>query len=248
MRFFQQPPPIINPLPTVDGPAWLTNVTQSSNVWNPEATFGTAQIIYFDAQSSTYSGGTWQNLGADGAAMNAVQGTGANQPTLTAGSTPSGKSAMVFDGTNDSLVTGVRGVALAQPYTICVVCYSGSTTFYVAAGSATNHSDILVNSATQFGGNAGGSNALSPSITVQNTWHALLFEVNGASSALYADNVAGATINAGANTYNVTSFATFPASGFFWPGRIAEYRVINRLLTSAEKTNLYAYQRTQWGI
>lgn len=221
-------------------------------VWTPEGVFGAAQIVYFDAHDSPYSGGTITNLGSLGAGANATQSTAGKRATKTAGGAPSGRDVWSFDGTDDTCSTA-QLTAVSQPYTVIAVVRSASTanSDYVCDGfDGSNRVGIAVNSSSSYFGYSGGAQfPLTPSITVLNTWHALLYEANGASSTLYAGNVAGTPMDAGANAYRGTSLgSSFDSVGSYLQCLLAEYRVINRLLTADEKQNLSLYQRGRWGV
>ena len=220
-------------------------------VWTPAA-LGAAQLAYYDAHDSSYSGGTLGNLGSLGSAADAVQGTAGKRATKAVGNAPSGRDTLSFDGSDDTCISALLS-AVSQPYTVTVVCRSATTAnskFVCDGQNGSNRSSIAVSSATQYFGYAGGAAfPMTPSITVSNTWHVLLFEVNGASSLLYAGNVAGVAADPGANTWRGVSLgSSHDTAATYCQMHLAEYRMINRLLTPSERTSLYLYQRARWGV
>lgn len=221
-------------------------------VWTPEGVFGAAQIVYFDAHDSPYSGGTITNLGSLGAAANATQATADKRAAKSVGGAPSGRDVWSFDGVDDTCSTA-QLTAVGQSYTACAVVRSASTvnSDYVCDGfDANNRVGISVNDASTYYGYSGGASfPFTPSITVLNTWHILLYEANGPDSTLYANNIAGTPMDAGAHAYRGTSLgSSFDTAGTYLQCLLAEYRVINRLLTAGEKQDLYLYQRGRWGV
>lgn len=222
--------------------------------WTPAA-LGASCIVWFSAERSAITIGTGvseiSNLGSDGVAMNAVQATTTKQPAWLVGATPNGRHALDFDGVNDALKTLQRSAASAQPYAIAGVLKSDVTTAgrtpWDGDNNTGNRSALLVQSGTLWQGYSGAL-LTSPSTTTT-AWQAVLVEHNNTSGAVYVDNGTPTTGAIGTEQYRGTTLGAFVdqvTSPF--DGKIAEYLVINRLLTGSERGALHAYFRSEWGI
>ncbi len=168
------------------------------------------------------------------------------QPTYNASDAGyGGKPSLGFTGTQYGFC--VNSLALAQPYTIILVCKNPTSGTYILAnktganvvqmynvsGNGQMYSGVLLSTSTS---------VASPCV------FAGVF--NGASSSAYVNNSASAAAsgNAGASTLQTPELAAATESAGFMTGTIASLLIYSRGLTTAQLHSVFSYLGARFGI
>jgi len=218
--------------------------------WTPAA-LGSSLLMWLRADSGvTLNGATvsaWADRSATG--RNASQADAAKQPTYTASDANlNGMPSLTFDGTADNIVTAMPSTVV-QPVTLMVVGYSDASTNRIAIDGADATRIILLKDLSQNVAAYAGT-TITSTTTWTNQKRAMLFEANGASSAVYLDGFTTAvkTGNAGAGSFKgVTIGANAGATQQFWSGSIAEVLAVSGA-SAAIRTSLMRYAASRYAI
>lgn len=190
---------------------------------------------------------TWADQSGKG--RNATQSTASKQPTVATVAGLNNQSALLFDGTDDSLTTAI-GTAAAQPLTLMVVVRTATRAATMTAidGPVGGPNRIIIgDDGANIYGYAGGSiNSAVP--WGNNTSRIVLFEANGASSAVYSNSYTTTIItgNAGAGAFQGASIGASGAAQY-WPGHIAEFVAVAGA-SAALRQRLMQYASTRYAI
>lgn len=178
-----------------------------------------------------------------------VQGTGANQPTLTAGQI-NGRPALVFDGVNDSLAVSF---ALTQPTTVFIVFSQISWTNFdmVFDGGAVSN-DMSLQQATASPGlaiRAGGAAAALNNNLAVGTFGLVTSIFDGASSLIQVNSTAATTGNPGTNAGAGLRVGVRGAGGAnFGNISVAEIIVMAATATAAERVAVRSYSQALYNV
>jgi hypothetical protein len=225
---------------------YLTNLRNGTPTGSPPGT----PVLWLE-RPDLYSGPTvsdWADQSSAG--RDVAQATAANQPILI----PADDLALApaqpylhFDGADDYLNgTWVQ----AQPvhrFAACLISEdNGVGDAVIDGGAAASTARIYRSGATNIGITAG--TLLQVTGTTPDYWHRIEGGFNGASSRVRVDDVAPVTGNAGAATtggctLGATGIGSAPAQA-----RIAEFIEYNRILTTAEQTQVHAYLAGKYGL
>jgi len=227
---------------------------------------GTSLKLWLDASDTstiTHSVGAVSSWGdKSGNGNNATQATGASQPTLTSNSI-NGKSALVFDGTDDFLTapTSVMNSCSNTSITVFIV----SITSVVKAADVIALSPFLANPSFSvllpfsnsliyfdYTNNSTGRLAVAWGGTVGTPYLWTLDSNSTIQKNIYRNGVqiattATASVANFSTTYSLNIGARAAASNHF-NGSIGEILIYNRFLTNAEKASVNAYLMNKWGI
>ena len=234
-------------------PLYLPVVSSSLQLWL-DGSDATSIINSVGAVSS------WRDKSGNG--NNATQATGASQPTLTSNRI-NGKSALVFDGTDDFLTA---------PTSLMNSCSNTSiTVFIVSITSVIKAADIIAlspylanptfsvllpfsNSIVYFdyANNSTGRLTVSWGGTVGTPYLWTLDSNSTIQKNIYRNGVqiatsANATVANFGTTYSLNIGASAAGTNHF-NGSIGEILIYNRFLTDAEKASVNAYLMNKWGI
>lgn len=235
------------------GPA--VRVRRSSD--NAEADIGfdgfgrldTAALLAHCGSSSGFVR-TWYDQSGNG--RNAVQAAAASQPRIvnagvvdTAGTAP----AVVFDGSNDGLVTASWG-AVAQPFTRSMVIRTPSTIVVPthisnsAAGSPNTAEFYNSTTTAQMFASLNG-----PQQTVAANERVVFTSIyNGASSVLVKNGTASAVANPGAQGFDGIRLAGFQGATAFSATAFQEFVAFQSVLSTADRQSLERNQGIYFGI
>lgn len=204
--------------------------------------------------SSSGSISAWGNSSGGGDAnKNALQGTGANQPTLTAADANyNNRPTVNFTGTLQRLVTGVWAVALPQPATVIIV---GHTTSGAGNNTALDALTAVFQILDTFGTNVNVfmGNTLVSNVGTLNVPNFVWVGANGASSTIAkGTRTIHSTGNAGASGATGLTLGNQAGGGASWNGPIAEIMVYGRVLTNpgagTEIDMLATYVTARYGV
>lgn len=138
-----------------------------------------------------------------------------------------GRPSIVLDGANDTMASAAFGVAIPQPVTWMIVAYSNNIAAaqrQAIEGVGANRHFISQNGAGDIFAGAANSITTSPAVTWINQKRIVIFEANGAASAIYVNGftVPNVTGNAGALSVTGLRLGSFNGSSNFWSGSIGE--------------------------
>lgn len=199
--------------------------------------------------------GYWKDKSAT--AAHVTQGIAANRPTLTASSV-NGRSALVFDGSNDNLAkssgyTAQNGLA---GLTRILVGSSTGATISTTTGSAGagpafqlfgNPQQIYTYSTASVNVRANGTMSLRAYASVFNgsTTSLNIYFNNALQSIAAASGTIGATTGTGGTVLHIGSNG---GANNFHNGPIAEYLIYSRALSALELTAIHNYLKKKWGL
>jgi hypothetical protein len=187
---------------------------------------------------------TWDNLGSAGNTLDVSQATESLQPQLITSATPSGESAVRFDGVDDTLSAGS---VLSSAF----VANNVATIFMVYRPAADNGSILQWTSTidddrvqvAEAGllayahGTFGGGDIITAGRPANwfNEWHVLTLTRNGASGTIRADGAQTSDTfdNTGITPGNTGTFE-ISRPGFLFNGDIAEIRIYNTAPAAGE--------------
>lgn len=206
--------------------------------------------VWLDAtQQAVGTVSSWADQ--SGNSNNALQATGANQPTCTA-NLQNGRNGLVFNGTTTYLATN-SFTALAQPNVLFVVSQLTSpatTANYAVDGiaSGNRNADFLLGDGSVYQMFAG--SVLATASASNTSAHIKPLVFNGSSSTYSLDNALLVTGNAGTNTITGLTIGSRwdQQAASFFHGNIYEVIQYNRLLSSAEIIAVNRYLSQKWGI
>jgi hypothetical protein len=220
-----------------------------------------------DASTITSSGSpaTVSQWASKAGGYNAVQATGANQPT-TGTETINGLNAIDFDGTNDSLSVANFDMTGGQKWTIAAVFTASSGGGQMFAEHTTNANDfpgawfiLRQTDNTVFiykQGTSSTRNAFLPTATLTTTakvvvaTHDGTLSTNETTGHLDGDSAGTRPFNNNTNSNNLDNTLYVGArsgSSLFLNGQIAELIIITSVLTTGERQILESYLKTKWG-
>ncbi len=212
----------------------------NGRIWQPSggaAAFSLLDLSPHAWYRETYASGTWTDLSGNG--NNIVQAAGFAQPAQV---TRYGQSwVLSFDG-NDYMV-GTYHTPLSQPFSIALV--AEMTNFDTFRGLV-DGDDGTDRSVVEGGATSGdlrvfaGALHTGPVITAA-TVHAILVEVNGASSKIWLDDWTDGAVdngNAGAHLPDGITIGASFVGGSELLGFIAEVVVVSAALTPAQRKSL----------
>ena len=192
----------------------------------------------------------WTNRGSQGSSMDLTQATTTRRPPWLATGAPNGTAAALdFDGTR-AMKHAASITEVPLPWTIvCAVnvdtASSGRT---LTSGWDTSHrADILTDNATNHRGLAGAGFVNGPSVTVTGS-HSIEFFAKASEAEVYTDATAGTTGSAGHGFIGITVGSYLSEATGFFDGKVMEVMVINRAITAGERSELYSYMQSEWGI
>ncbi len=194
-------------------------------------------------RGDSYTAGSWASKRTSGG-HTLTQGTGALQPVaVTRASLP----ALQFDGAD--LLVGSLGATIAQPVTYYFILEPTSlagTSVWLDGDDATNRQFIGTNVTPNYLRDSGSTrNAGTPTTAI----HGVCVIFNGASGALYVDNMRTASVvdtgDTGANSIDAVSVgANFLGSngfvGFMW-----EVLIYQGAHTAAQRAQVAAYLKAR---
>lgn len=203
---------------------------------------------FSDLSTITSSGGTVsQVLDKSGNGYTLTQSTGSYQPTLT---TVNGRSALLFDGTDDYM-TASTGLNSSQPNTIIGVGRNAETGgtqrnmgTYAAGGGFDGR--IFRTSGDLIATYAGNT------VSTGRSWgttrvHVCAFILNAASTVLYADG-ARATGDCGGNYQAATlTLGAYYTIAEFWKGEICEWLCFKGTVPEPVLLTLCNQLAAKWG-
>lgn len=218
--------------------------------WTPAA-LGSSLLMWLRADSGvTLNGATvsaWADRSATG--RNASQADAAKQPTYTASDANlNGMPSLSFDGTADHLVT-LTPSTVAQPVTLMVVAYADANVNRIALDGADATRLIMFKDASSNVAAYAGATIASTTTWISQK-RAMLFEANGASSAIYLDGFTTPikTGNAGAVGFKgATIGAVSGGTGQWWSGSIGDVVAVSGA-SAAIRTNLMRYAAARYAI
>lgn len=195
---------------------------------------------------------TWGDLSGNG--RNATQSTTAAKPTLKT-AVQNGRSALLFDGTDDSIATAAAVFTGAAARTVVAIYRdtkggahvspicgqstgsSGSTWFVLQSRNSGAVGDPYL---------AGFANDLTGP-AVDGLWKVAVVTYDGATATTYKN---GAQANTGAKTYNTVNqpFAIGADASSFLGGYVGEIAVYNTALSAADRQRIERYLGAKWGI
>lgn len=224
-----------------------------SPAYDPLTAFGTALLVWLDAAdastlfqdagvtpaNATDLVGQWNDKSGN---TNHVSATGITRPTRSGTGT-----GLVFSGSNKLNRTTITQGNQPQPYTIIVVglATTNLSTFYDNGSSGTRNlvqRGAASTTVTSFSG-------LSFSATSQPdlaTKRAILCEYNGTSSSIRVNNGTATTGSGGTNVLGALNIGGNASN--LLNGEINEILMINRLLTSQERTDVQTYLSGKHGV
>lgn len=204
-----------------------------------------------DASSFTYSSGSivsqWNDKSGLGRHM--TQGTVSAQPSRSG--TIGGKSAVLFDGTDDGLTTGTITIP-SKPASLLLVARntaaSGQRDAYMSYDAGSADGRIFRTSTGTVDTYQG--NFLSTGASWGTTAaHSVALVLNGASSKIALDS--GAWVNGDAGLQSLgerLSIGSYKAlGGEAWQGEICEAVFVAAGISDADKTSWFGYCATKWG-
>lgn len=193
----------------------------------------------------------WNDQSGTGDAnKNAIQATGANQPTLNASDVNYGGQATITSVAADRLVTGVWAVALAQPFT---VFWAGHRTGGSFPRFFDSLSSLNLTGCYDDGGNATAQTvglSLAAGTTTANTPSISYVIFNGASSKIgvrqRTPNATGALDANGATGLTLGGSQTAATNGMI--GTYAEFVVLAEAATAAHIDKIMSYMGALYGL
>jgi hypothetical protein len=220
-----------------------------------------------DASTFTYGSGTavsqWNSKVGSYAF---VQATALKQPSRSA--TINGLSAVLFDGSNDSMATSatVDMNTARQTWSLFWVATVAASTFQMVLeqsadfntnGGAFNSSRGTGNSPEVARQNAGAYSAIVSSQALTTTPKSVIGTCNAALSTnevnIWVNGVGGGTRPINQNTFgnnrNLTMFlGARNNASFFLNGTVCEFGFTTAVMTADEITNLTSYLAGKWGL
>lgn len=211
---------------------WVDAYWASDPSWTPPADGGAVS--------------TWRDAGTR--ALAAVQATGANQPLYRAAyANLNSKPAVEFDGIND-ILTSATGTAVSQPYDVVCVAYLGSVTLSgVVACSVNSTNDRCIGWAGLGTWRSGFGTATASAGNATTGKHFFHAGANGASSVLDVDGSNVISASAGTDQWNANRIGARASASEQTTGAIAFVGVIDRALTTQEKSDLLAWSQSTYG-
>jgi spore coat protein U-like protein len=210
----------------------------------------------------------WNDLSGNN--RHATQGTGNNRPTYT--DKVNGRNVITFDGTNDSLISGLASSVITGYATLFCVCrpsssWTASTANFKAPLMARNadqtlawgicpYNDTSIGtgrlSLTHMWRGAGYNNAAGPAVTIGAVQLlAAVISATGTdrrscgSSSTYPATLTAGTGGA-SNRY--LTVGEDPTTLRYWTDYVAEVLAYSRALTTAEVLSIESYLIAKWGI
>jgi hypothetical protein len=195
----------------------------------------------------------WKLDSTSGTSCTDSSGTGNTGTTYSSPTWVAGKvlNCLNFNGTTqyaaDTSTTGLP--ALGADQTLCCWIYVSSNPTVRKTALNTSYSTTYGNnigflSSTTFGVWRQGGTAIvtTTSLPTAGYWHHVAYVKSGSNKYLYIDGAQAATSTATTNTSSCTRiYVGRTASGAdYWPGKVDEVRVYNRVLTLAEIQSLAA--------
>lgn len=222
-----------------------------AGAWTPADLSPQAWYDADDASTFTYSSGSvveqWDDKSGNG--YHLLQTTVANQPSRSG--TINSRSAVVFDGTDDSMLSTPAFTAPSKPFTILAVARntatSGQRNVVLPGGSGTDGRIFRTSGGTiDIYQGAFLSTSASWGTTAA---HAVVAVFNGASSKIAYDSNAYSTGNAGTHSFG-TSWrvgSLGPGTSEFWQGEVCEIVCVAGEISSSDLTEWWDYCSTKWG-
>lgn len=202
-----------------------------------------------DSSTITSSGGKvskWDDK--SGSSRDAIQGTGAKQPTTNA-TTQNGRNTLDFDGSSDYMIS-TYGITLAQPTTIFFVGKLADTNGgdYFVDGIIVSQRQLLfaLSGTLTYGFYSG--NTVDSGVAITTNYTLQTVEYNGASSKMYIDGNLAVTGDAFGLPATGLTIGSDVTNGFFFQGSIAEIIIYDRILSTAERQAVDNYVNNKWSI
>jgi len=191
--------------------------------------------------------GAWDDASGNGNHL--TQATTTKRGTLKL-NIKSGKPIIRFDGVDDNLRSAAFGAALSQPYTTLAVytmrAYNAadSKVIYTGLADSPQWADI-----TAFWRMFAGT-AVNTVLVPDANWHVNSAEWNGASSKYRLDGGTETTISSTVGAGTMTGAILATTSTGTTPGDLdfAEFLVYSGALTTKNKTDLFTYLNSRWGV
>lgn len=191
---------------------------------------------------------TWPDESGNG--NDATQSTSGSRPTFRASrSTFNNKPAVDYSGSRFMSVDPFA--TITAPFTILAVAklasFSASSYYLLSDGDdATNRAWTGVNGATSKWTMSDGTAAGDSTLTGDANLHCFAFEFDGASSKLHVDGTVD-TVNAGTAELDGARVGAFHSgASFFWPGDIAVWGIVDRVLIAGEYDAYRAVCQTEF--
>jgi hypothetical protein len=217
-----------------------------------------------DTSTITESSGSVSQWASKAGGYNAVQSTGANQPT-TGSATINGRNVIVFDGSTDSLsVANFDLTPGGQKFSVAIVATAASGGDRIFIEQTTNFNNnlgafVLARTSTnvvELGKRGASFATFATSGTLTTAAKAFVgthdgtLSTNETSGWLNGDGSGTrANGNTNSNNLNATLFIGARAgTSLYLNGQIAEIVVTTYVLTTQQRTDLESYFTTKWGL
>lgn len=232
------------------GSPFLPDKLQNLQLWLDAADTTAANIV-----ESSNLVSQWTDKSGQG--NNAVQGTGANQPTTNA-TTSNGNNVLDFDG-GDFLEIGSFTALLSElvDFTVFIALKSDvndATDRVLFASSVDTNNRIAIartNSDTFVTGSFNGSvfDSVDVSFTDTASFHiGTMVNTPATTGRLDGTALAGSTDNPSVSATANTTIGSRTDETVFWNGSVAEVIVYSRELSSAEVATVEKYLGNKWGV
>lgn len=205
-----------------------------------------ASLLNPPAPVGTYSVGQLDDISGNG--RHIVQATSANQPTLDFTAQVNGFVPVKFDAVDDLMQTATAFTAIAQPFTIWIVCRIRQqlNSVYMVSGSDSSHQgNVSLISPFKIAMGATTANFSGPVVDTNRMDVAAVF--NGASSILYVRGAATAGTGPTQTPQKWTLGARYDSLGFS-PMNLLELAVFTKALSATEVAQLRGYAKAAYLI
>jgi hypothetical protein len=200
-------------------------------------------VAWWKADSLALSNGaavaSWADSSGNGQTL--AQATGTAQPTYVT-NVVGGNPVVRFDGTTDFLDATIT--TRTQPNTWFVVFRPSSTA--AMANVISGGEEIIVDA----GGLVevwGGASSVSDITATAGSWLSLGVQINGASSAIWSDNVAGTVGSLGTDpTGTALRVGNHSSLSRFFTGDIAEIILYNQVLSATDRASVFSYLHAKY--
>ncbi len=231
------------------GGSWVPTDTANLLWWvdaNDTAT------TYQDAALSTPASANNAPVGGlkdkSGNLKHATQSTSGNRPLLKT-SDKNSKSTLLFDGTDDALISATWSVS-SQPWTLFVVCQNvGAAPRPILSGVAKRN--LLGTGAILFRIYADtGADFADTTVAVDSNWHVVKIVFNGASSKFAFDGAADSTFvaNPGTGGSEGVTLGAYETLNLFGNVKIAEMFIYAGTISSGDSTSAFSYLNSKWAV
>lgn len=216
--------------------------------FNPKSIRGLQLWLDAADASSVVRNGTNVSQWTDksGNARHATQATANNQPAYSLASRNS-KNTIVFDGSNDSLLT--TSFTVSQPHSLFVVgrrAVGGVNQNFTDGGASGRVAVYWANTDnwSMFAGTA----LTAPTGQSDTNWHVFAASFSTTSSSLRIDGTVMASGNAGTESYTGLRISGFSSTIALLNGSVAEILAYSGALSSLQISTVNKYLGAKWGI